>query len=133
MELDLADDLQVFDGLENVDIIVSTGNGGNVDFTTRTAVHTKQTLSTVGLFRQRSDRSNGSVRNLRDREMALQLDAFNKSDTIVEIPFYAIPDVNVVKHGDVLIRKCDNTKWTITGVDASTLLSRYRIGVSKMQ
>jgi hypothetical protein len=131
IKLSITNDLDYVDALEYITIRIATTSGSSIDFVTSTATDLFQEVKVKGLFRQNSTRNAGSVRSLRDRENALQMEYFNKADTIIEIVRDAIPPEYKIKQGDTIIRACDQSKWVINGVDFSTLGTRIRIGVSK--
>jgi hypothetical protein len=128
------DDLAVFDNLEHITIeSVNSTNGGQIDFAAVGGAKSVTTVATQhickALFRGAYHRNTGSVRNLRDREMAVQLDFFNKADAVCEIDRTTLGAL-VLKVGDVVIRRETNQRYKIIATDHVTLRTRIRAALS---
>lgn len=128
------DDLAVFDNLEHITIeSVNSTNGGQINFAAVGGAKSVTTIATrhicKALFRGAYHRNTGSVRNLRDREMAVQLDFFNKADAVCEIDRTTLGAL-VLKVGDVVIRRETNQRYKIIATDYVTLRTRIRAALS---
>jgi len=134
----IKDDYKIFDNWETMLLEHITDNA-TVNFDDGTAARNVNTIEVpYCLQRQPSRRNGGSVPQLHERSVSIQKDAFDKFDTVIEVPKSFTNDegeliVVQIRTNDVITRsKTTGERYRIQMLDNSTLETRWRLGCSRL-